>query len=295
MRIALPYCRPTSLPSLGAATLVLLLGCSRPGPPGPSTEPVIAATSSTAASPRPVRRRARSRAHLPAASDAGDSPEARLARDRLVRSIETDGNPWEGSGPWDPRVLEAMRSVARHRFMPGSPLRRAYMDTPAPIGHGQTISQPTMVAIMSQALSLHGTERVLEIGTGSGYQAAILSVLAREVFTIEIIPALGETAKSRLAALGYRNVEVRIGDGYKGWPERAPFERILLTAAPPEIPKALVDQLAEGGILVAPVGDVPPQRLVRWTRVRGALKKEDLGAVRFVPMVREEDRDPRIE
>ncbi|MCC6553679.1 MAG: protein-L-isoaspartate(D-aspartate) O-methyltransferase [Polyangiaceae bacterium] len=244
------------------------------------------AASSAGASPRATP--------PPAAPAAEDAPEARLARDRLVRSIEIDGEPWEKSGPWDPRVLAAMRSVPRHQFMPGATLRQAYMDTPRPIGHEQTISQPTVVAIMSQALSLHGTERVLEIGTGSGDQAAILSVLAREVFTIEIIPELGEPARSRLAALGYRNVEVRIGDGYKGWPERAPFDRILLTAAPPEIPEALVEQLAEGGILVAPVGDAPErQRLVRWTKVKGALKKEDLGAVRFVPMVREEDRgDP---
>jgi protein-L-isoaspartate(D-aspartate) O-methyltransferase len=177
--------------------------------------------------------------------------------------------------------------VPRHRFAPGLSIRRAYEDRPQPIGHDQTISQPTVVAIMTQALRLGGTERVLEIGTGSGYQAAILARLCKEVFTIEIVPPLGEAARDRLKALGYANVHVRIGDGYLGWPEAAPFDRILLTAAPPEIPRALVDQLAEGGILVAPVGEQgEAQRLVRWTKRGGSLKKEDLGAVRFVPMVR---------
>lgn len=210
------------------------------------------------------------------------------ARERMIdRQIRSRGIS-------DERILAAFRSVPRHAFVDPAMQGSAYGDHALPIGQGQTISQPYMVAIMTQALDPAGEDRVLEIGTGSGYQAAILSVLAREVFTIEIIPELGEPARSRLAALGYRNVEVRIGDGYKGWPERAPFDRILLTAAPPEIPEALVEQLAEGGILVAPVGDAPErQRLVRWTKVKGALKKEDLGAVRFVPMVREEDRgDP---
>ena len=220
---------------------------------------------------------------------AVDSPEAKEARARLVRSIQIAGPPW-GDGAWDERVLDAMRRVPRHLFMPGATLRRAYTDEPAPIGHGQTISQPFIVAMMSHALDLKGAERVLEIGTGSGYQAAVLSLLAGKVYSIEIVAPLGEAARARLAELGYRNVTVRIGDGYAGWPERAPFDRIILTAAPPAMPDALVDQLVEGGIIVAPLGEVPSQRLVRWRKVAGLLKKEDLGGVRFVPMV--PGRDP---
>jgi protein-L-isoaspartate(D-aspartate) O-methyltransferase len=183
-------------------------------------------------------------------------------------------------------VLAALRSVPRHLFMPGASLRIAYSDHPQAIGHGQTISQPTIVAIMTDVLDLRGDERVLEIGTGSGYQAAVLSVLAREVYSIEIVAPLGEAARARLADLRYQNVQVRVGDGYKGWPEHAPFDRIILTAAPPEMPRPLVDQLREGGVLVAPVGEQSEtQRLVRWTKHRGQLTKEDLGAVRFVPMV----------
>jgi protein-L-isoaspartate(D-aspartate) O-methyltransferase len=217
-----------------------------------------------------------------------DPPEAQQARADLVRRIEKDGEPWDDSGPYDPRVLDAIRRTPRHLFMPGAPVRLAYGDHPNPIGHGQTISQPTVVAIMTDALDLTGTERVLEIGTGSGYQAAVLAISAREVFSIEIVEELGNMAKKRLAELGYRNVHVRVGDGYKGWPESAPFDRIVLTAAPPEIPAALLEQLREGGILVAPVGpETAVQRLVRWTKRTGELAKEDLGAVRFVPMVRE--------
>jgi protein-L-isoaspartate(D-aspartate) O-methyltransferase len=217
-----------------------------------------------------------------------DPPEAQEARADLVRRIERDGPPWEDSAAWDARALDAVRRTPRHLFMPGSPVRLAYGDHPNPIGHGQTISQPTVVAIMTDALDLTGSERVLEIGTGSGYQAAVLALLAREVYSIEIVEELGNTAKKRLAELGYKNVRVRVGDGYKGWPEHAPFDRIILTAAPPEIPRALLEQLREGGILVAPVGEeTAVQRLVRWTKRGGELAKEDLGGVRFVPMVRE--------
>ncbi len=203
-----------------------------------------------------------------------------MERAHLVEQIAADNQIKS------PRVLEALRAVPRHEFVPDVPLWLAYSDRPLPIGYEQTISQPTVVALMSDALELTGNERVLEIGTGSGYQAAVLSRLAAEVFTIEIVEPLGESARAKLAALGYTNVHVRIGDGYKGWPEHAPFNRVLLTAAPPEVPRALIDQLAEGGVLVAPVGDQgQAQRLVRYKKQNGKLTREDLGAVYFVPMV----------
>lgn len=224
----------------------------------------------------------------PIASDApqvaGDTEDARRLRHRLVRSIQSFDLPWDGGKQWNPQVLDALREVPRHLFMPGYGVAAAYRDIPYPIGHGQTISQPTVVALMTQALHLTGSERVLEIGTGSGYQAAVLSRLAEEVYSIEIVAPLGEAAKERLARLGYDNVTVRIGDGYRGWPEHAPFDRVLLTAAPPALPPALVDQLADGGVIVAPVGG-EEQDLVRWVKRGDALDKTVLGAVRFVPMV----------
>ncbi|HEU5480898.1 MAG TPA: protein-L-isoaspartate(D-aspartate) O-methyltransferase, partial [Candidatus Tumulicola sp.] len=171
---------------------------------------------------------------------------SRDARAALIRRI--------GSEIQDKRVLAAMQRVPRHSFMPGTPLRWAYADTAAPIGYGQTISQPTIVAIMSEALELDGRERVLEVGTGSGYQAAVLSLLAAEVYSIELVPELASSARARLERLGYANVHVRQGDGYQGWIEQAPFDRIVLTAAPPDVPDTLFDQLRDGGLLVAPTG-----------------------------------------
>ena len=209
--------------------------------------------------------------------------DARAMRLRLVQSIEKFDKPW-GDPRWDPRVIEAMRKVPRHLFMPQASVQQAYRDMPYPIGHNQTISQPTVVALMTNALKLEGDEKVLEIGTGSGYQAAVLSELVAKLYTIEIVEPLGVMAKERLAKLGYNNVTVRVGDGYKGWPEHAPFDRIILTAAPPRMPQPLVDQLKNGGIIVAPVGDTE-QHLVRWVKRGRTLSKERLGAVRFVPMV----------
>jgi len=207
-----------------------------------------------------------------------DSAEARLERDRLVAHIAARHHV-------SPRVLGVLRQVPRHLFV-DAPLAHAYHDGVLPLGYGQTISQPTIVALMSDALELDGHERVLEIGTGSGYQAAVLSLLAAHVDSIEVIPALADSARARLGALGYLNVDVRAGDGYAGWPERAPFDRIILTAAPRQIPRALYDQLAEGGILVGPVGEEgETQRLVRWRKLPAALVEEDLGPVVFVPMV----------
>jgi protein-L-isoaspartate(D-aspartate) O-methyltransferase len=207
-----------------------------------------------------------------------DTEDARNYRAALVRLLPPTG---------DARVLDAMRTVPRHQFVPANvPLSSAYADDPLEIGHGQTISQPTTVALMSEALDLQGRERVLEVGTGSGYQAAVLSVLAAEVYSIEVVEALAEDARSRLARLGYARVHVRTGDGCAGWPEAAPFDRILLTAAPPAIPAALLGQLADGGVLVAPVGaDVHSQHLARYRKRGAQVVEDDLGAVRFVPMV----------
>ncbi|MCC6526203.1 MAG: protein-L-isoaspartate(D-aspartate) O-methyltransferase [Polyangiaceae bacterium] len=219
-------------------------------------------------------------------ADAGgpiDDEVARELRHALVRQIETFDRPWGGGG-WDPRVLDAMRRVPRHFFMPHTSLRTAYMDQPYPIGHGQTISQPTVVALMTQALRLRGDEKVLEIGTGSGYQAAVLALCARSVYSIELLAPLGESARDRLRAAHFDNVEVRIGDGYAGWPEHAPFDRIILTAAPPEMPEELLRQLADGGYVVAPVGE-DFQVLERWTKHGKRFERESLGGVRFVPMV----------
>lgn len=208
---------------------------------------------------------------------------AALLRARLVDAIARREPPW-GRASWDPRVLDAMRRVPRHKYVERASVAAAYIDEPYPIGYSQTISQPTVVALMTNALMLTGTERVLEIGTGSAYQAAVLAELAREVYSIELVETLGLAAKTRLAALNVTNVRVRIGDGYTGWPEEAPFDRILLTAAPPVLPTALTEQLADGGILVAPVG-TDLQTLVRYTKRGHALAAERLGAVRFVPMV----------
>jgi protein-L-isoaspartate(D-aspartate) O-methyltransferase len=206
-----------------------------------------------------------------------DDARAKAARDALVAGLI------QRKRLNDPRVAAAMGQVPRQRFV-DAPIEEAYRDRVLPIGHDQTISQPSVVARMTEALALDGSERVLEIGTGSGYQAAVLSALAREVFTIEIIPELGEMARARLASMGIANVHVRVGDGFAGWPEEGPFDRILLTAAPHDVPPALVEQLRGGGILIAPVGEDRVQRLVKLTKTASGVVREDLGRVRFVPM-----------
>jgi protein-L-isoaspartate(D-aspartate) O-methyltransferase len=184
----------------------------------------------------------------------------------------------------DPRVLAAMLSVPRHLFIPESARGGAYGDFPVPIGHGQTISQPYIVAFMTEALKLAPEHRVLEIGTGSGYQAAVLSVLAKEVFTIEIVDSLAKRARATLADLGYRNVEVRSGNGYLGWPEHAPYDRVIVTAAPPVVPPALVQQLKVGGLMAIPVG-VGDQELRIMRRITTGMEIIATLPVRFVPMV----------
>jgi protein-L-isoaspartate(D-aspartate) O-methyltransferase len=187
----------------------------------------------------------------------------------------------------DERVLAAMEKVPRHRFLASPDDRGAYGDYPLPIGEGQTISQPYMVALMTEALCLAGAERVLEIGTGSGYQAAILAELAREVHSVERFAGLAERARAVLVALGYHNVTVIVGDGSLGHPEAAPYDRIIVTAAAPHIAQPWVDQLAEGGILVAPVGDRWGQSLMRCVKRAGKVGQEDLGGCVFVPLVGE--------
>ena len=189
-------------------------------------------------------------------------------------------------GVKDPAVLDAMMRVERHHFVPQGLETAAYNDNPLSIGEGQTISQPYIVALMTELAGVHKNSKVLEIGTGSGYQAAVLAVLASEVFTIEIIESLGNQAKQKLDALGYDNVHVRIGDGYKGWPEEAPFDAILVTAAPDHVPQPLVDQLKTGGKLIIPVGDYY-QDLAVITKTPKGVEQEKIIPVRFVPMTGE--------
>jgi len=226
---------------------------------------------------------------------AGAPPEARAtdpddpwreARERMVREQIV------ARGVRAPRVLAALRAVPRHEFVPAEHRSSAYTDEPLPIGEGQTISQPYVVAAMTEALALQGDERVLEIGTGSGYQAAILGELAREVYTIEIVKPLADSAKARLERLGHRNVRVRHGDGWQGWRSAAPFDAILVTAAPEEIPQALVDQLAVGGRMVLPVGDSEHQELLLLVREATGIRRERLMDVRFVPMTRDAPEPP---
>jgi protein-L-isoaspartate(D-aspartate) O-methyltransferase len=191
-------------------------------------------------------------------------------------------------GVEDPGVLSAMGEVPRHLFVPDEIRDEAYIDDPLPIGDGQTISQPYIVALMTSLLELTGREKVLEIGTGSGYQAAVLARVAREVYTIEIRESLGRAAERTLQRLGFGNVQVRIGNGYQGWPEQAPFDAIIVTAAPETIPQALIDQLAVGGRMVVPVGRYI-QDLILLTKTADGVAQRKVVPVRFVPMIGEQD------
>jgi protein-L-isoaspartate(D-aspartate) O-methyltransferase len=191
----------------------------------------------------------------------------------------------EARGVKDPRVLAALRRVARERFVREGSESVAYQDSPLSIGHGQTISQPYIVAVMSEAAAIDPDDTVLEIGTGSAYQTAVLAELARTVYTIEIIPELATRAEALLRTLGYHHVQTRLGDGYAGWPEHAPFDAIVVTAAPPEVPAALQEQLAIGGRLVVPVG-TGDQELLVIERTANGFTERRLMPVRFVPMVR---------
>jgi protein-L-isoaspartate(D-aspartate) O-methyltransferase len=220
----------------------------------------------------------------PAEDEPGD--EAAVLRERMVDAIAAE---IEGL---DPRVLAALRKVPRHRFVPGATIAQAYdWLTPLPIGEGQNISAPEIVAQMSSRLELDGTEKVLEIGTGSGYQAAVLAELVPEVHTIEILETLGTQARARLAELGYDNVRVWLGDGYRGLPDEAPFDAILVTAAPPETPPALLEQLAPGGRLIVPEGE---QGRVQWLMIHhkdaeGRIERVKSIPVTFEPMIHRDD------
>ena len=217
------------------------------------------------------------------ASAAGraQAPIADPAQSARLRMVETQ---IRARGIANPAVLKAMSRVPRHMFVPADLKAFAYDDRPLPIGRGQTISQPYIVAYMTDALQVRPEDTVLEVGTGSAYQAAVLAEIARQVYTIEIIPDLAVQARRSLAEMGYRNVEVRSGNGYFGWSEHAPFARIIVTAAPPEIPKALVDQLAVGGMMVLPVG-TGLQEIVIVSKGAGGVTQQKTIPVRFVPMV----------
>jgi protein-L-isoaspartate(D-aspartate) O-methyltransferase len=205
------------------------------------------------------------------------APDTTLARTRMVdeqlaaRDIK------------DPRVLDAMKRVPRHEFVPMALRGNAYMDSPLPIGHDQTISQPYIVAFMTEALGLQPSHKVLEIGTGSGYQAAILGELVKDVYTIEIVAPLADRARQTLKQLGYTNIHVRTGNGYLGWPEEAPFDRVMVTAAPDDIPQPLIDQLKVGGLMAIPVG-VGDQELRILRRTERGMETLRTLPVRFVPM-----------
>ncbi len=212
-------------------------------------------------------------------SSSGATQDFAAARDEMVaRQIRS-------RGIISSRVLDAMASVPRHEFVPTAALASAYSDEALPIGGGQTISQPYMVALMTNALQLSGTERVLEIGGGCGYQAAVLSLLAQEVIVVELQPALASASRERLARLGYANVRVEEGDGSLGWPADAPYDAILVSAAAPAIPPPLIEQLAEGGRLAIPVGGCERQDLLRIIKRSDGLAQESLCACRFVPLL----------
>lgn len=203
-----------------------------------------------------------------------------VMRKRMIK------NQIERRGIRERRVLNALMGVPRHQFVPEHLKERAYDDGALPIGENQTISQPYIVAKMTELLDLNGNETVLEVGTGSGYQAAVLAKLVREVYTIEIVPSLARQAEERLKRMGYGNVSVRLGDGYRGWEEHAPFDAVIVTAAPDHIPPKLVEQLREGGRMVIPVGTVN-QHLTLLVKEKDGVREEQVIPVRFVPMTGE--------
>ncbi|WP_072396997.1 protein-L-isoaspartate(D-aspartate) O-methyltransferase [Hyphomicrobium sp. CS1GBMeth3] len=211
-------------------------------------------------------------------------------REAMVREVEESAREHIGRRPLSPRALAALRAVPRHLFVPPQHLGNAYRNRPLPIGYRQTISQPLIVALMTDLLGLGPDDRVLEIGTGSGYQTAVLARLAEAVYTIEICAPLAERAARTFVELGLSNVHTRVGDGYLGWPEAAPFDAILVAAAPPEIPRSLLEQLKPGGRLVIPVGSGSQQLIVVEMRSDQSTVLREIIPVCFVPMTRQNDR-----
>jgi protein-L-isoaspartate(D-aspartate) O-methyltransferase len=263
--------RLTAVPIVALA--LLLVACGTAGTATPASSPPAPVTIPAAAGEQETM--------APAATESDDYAAAR------ARMVEQG---IRGMGVSDETVLAVMDRVPRHRFVPQEWLAQAYENHPLPIGHGQTISQPFIVALMTEAAKVEAGERVLEIGTGSGYQAAVLAEIAAHVYSLEIIGPLAERAEATLAELGYENVTVRHADGYFGWAEEAPFDAIVVTAAPDHIPQPLVAQLKVGGNMIIPVGPVGGyQTLWRVTKVsEEEVRTEDLGGVRFVPFTREE-------
>ena len=217
-------------------------------------------------------------------SVAAEDPTARARLRMVAEQLSCPGRDITNA-----RVLAVMGRLPRHEFVPERLRRDAYSDHPLPIGHGQTISQPYVVAFMTEQLEPKPTDRVLEIGTGSGYQAAVLAELVAQVYTVEIVTELAQRAAADLKRLSYTNVQVRAGDGYKGWAEAAPFDAIIVTCAPEDIPQPLLDQLAEGGRMVIPVGD-DWQDLVLIEKKAGEIRRNTIAPVRFVPMTRESEK-----
>jgi len=219
-----------------------------------------------------------------------DAQDFAAQRARLVAEVDAmyaETRAETGLAAMAPRVRAALGKVERHRLVPADQAHLAYRNHPLPIGHGQTISQPYIVALSADLIAPEPHHVVLEVGTGSGYQAAVLAEIVKQVCTIEIVEGLGREAESRLRALGYRNIEVRIGDGYKGWPEKAPFDAIVVTAAAPRVPRALVEQLKPGGRMVIPVGErwEVQQLLLVVRKADGTVEQRNVLPVRFVPLV----------
>jgi protein-L-isoaspartate(D-aspartate) O-methyltransferase len=212
-----------------------------------------------------------------------------VERERLIRNVLIPG------GIKDPRVLDSVAKTLRHEFVPPDYIRQAYLDIAIPIGESQTISSPFIVSLMTEALQPKPTDKVLEIGTGSGYQAAILSPLVQDVYTIEIVEDLGQRTTELLANLGYKNVHCRIGDGFKGWPEQAPFDKIIVTCSPADVPKPLVEQLKEGGLMVIPVGERYQQMLYLMRKKGEKLEKEALTPTLFVPMTGDAEKNRTVQ
>jgi protein-L-isoaspartate(D-aspartate) O-methyltransferase len=212
-----------------------------------------------------------------------------VERERLIRNVLIPG------GIKDPRVLDSVAKTPRHEFVPPDYIRQAYLDIAIPIGESQTISSPFIVSLMTESLQPKPTDKVLEIGTGSGYQAAILSPLVQDVYTIEIVEDLGQRTTELLANLGYKNVHCRIGDGFKGWPEQAPFDKIIVTCSPADVPKPLVEQLKEGGLMVIPVGERYQQMLYLMRKKGDKLEKEALTPTLFVPMTGDAEKNRTVQ